>query len=494
MRKVGYFFVGWLLFGFAMNGLVLLSTGEPAGLVFGVIAVAGFVWLVRSYRTGGSGRGGPFAGTVTLRFQERLQRLDERLPEDPLDSSAIVSAWSLHLHDPEATDRLQATYKAMRDVVSEARVELETGREEPSDSAAERCRRLETKLADVQDYLRAVDLIAEREPELVETAIAEHAQAAEVLDLARRSGAATDELVAADARLQGARVALRQSQERPLDALRLAEEAERIAVEAAGTSERRRALPHALEAARSELAAARAALAAAAERHPPSALAEIRGLPSLAAEELERAAASEDYSTLGGAQAMTRRVQAHLGALERAAATARPRLEAAEEAVDAGLGRGTAAAARAAQLTNDARLQFEQEKPDWLEITALAERALRLLDESEAAQKEAPRPTSAAELQAVRERARSAREDVWAWALTTGPRAEAASVAAEHVERLLEEAERAEADDTERAAAIYARAATLAQAAAEEAESARPGAQETHAPDVWQRLEFWMGR
>ena len=164
-------------------------------------------------------------------------------------------------------------------------------------------------------------------------------------------------------------MALRRAEERPLDALRLADEAEQLADRAV----REAGLPAAVESAKREFENARASLAAATERHA-AALAEVRGLPALAAEQLER-------GDVEPALAMIRRVDAHLIALERAAnATARPLLEAAEEAVDDAVARGDAAGARAAELTAAARAELASEKPDWLELVARVERARRLID------------------------------------------------------------------------------------------------------------------
>lgn len=445
MRKLGYFFAGWILFGFAMNGLVSLMGGEPSGALFGALAAGGFVWLVRSYREG------PGASLVH-ELQEQLDRLVERLPPDPLSSAAIVSAWSVHTADPEAGDRLRQEYESARRTVDEAQRELDLVR---MTGVARRNERLEAKLAQVQDYVRAIDLLAAHEPELVEHAITEHAEAAESIDLARRTGADVEELIAADAKLQGARDALLRNEERPLDAIRFAEEAEPIAVAAA----RRGALPSEVQAVNDRLAEAEQGLAAASLRHAPSALAELRGLPALAREQLERASTA-DPAALMAARATIQRVESHLAHLERAAATARPTLEAAEQAVDAAVAHGGPAASRAAELTATARSMLREDRPDWLEITALVERALFLLGEEQEPVVEDAGSAS--------ERARSAREDVWSWALTSNPQADAARAVAEQVDRLLDDATRLEDDgDAAGAAAAYLRVVSLAEPAVE---------------------------
>jgi hypothetical protein len=416
MRIVGYLFAGWLLFGIATTGLTGLLTGDPSSFVFGVAAVAGLVWLVRSYR-----KGGP--------LERRVRALQARLPLDPLESDAIVNAWSIHGGDQLADARLRETYDGVRGSFEEVRAALETGGD------AARKERLQAKLDRVEDYLRAVDLLAAHEPELVGQAISEHAEARSLVD---RAGLAVDRLLDADAKLQGARAALRREDERPVEAIRLASEAEQIVVDAAEA-----------KALATRVDAVESALRSAEKRYAPAALAETRGLPDVARGQLERGALRAAHATID-------LVEAHLGALERAAVSARPKLEAAEEAVDAAFARGDEAAPRAAGLTEQARAQLDAARPDWLEIDALAERALRMVDEP--LDVEAPAPLGVA-----RTRAEQAREEVWAWALTSGPRADATRAVAEQVDQVLAEANGSED------VALYRRAEALARAAIDEA-------------------------
>jgi hypothetical protein len=416
MRIVGYLFAGWLLFGIATTGLTGLLTGDPSSFVFGVAAVAGLVWLVRSYR-----KGGP--------LERRVRALQARLPLDPLESDEIVNAWSIHGGDPAADARLRETYDGVRGSVEEVHAALETGGD------AARNERLQAKLDHVEDYLRAVDLLAAHEPELVGQAISEHAEARSLVD---RAGLPVDRLLDADAKLQGARAALRREDERPVEAIRLASEAEQIVVDAVEA-----------KALATRVDAVESALRSAEKRYAPAALAETRGLPDVARGQLERGALRAAHATID-------LVEAHLGALERAAVSARPKLEAAEEAVDAAYARGDESAEHATKLTEHARAELEAERPDWLEIDALAERAMRMVDEPPDV--DAPMPLGVA-----RSRAASAREELWAWALTSGPRADATRGVAEQVDELIDEANRTEDS------ALYRRAEALARAAIEEA-------------------------
>jgi hypothetical protein len=75
---------------------------------------------------------------------------------------------------------------------------------------------------------------------------------------------------------------------------------------------------------------------------------------------------------------------------------------------------------------------------------------------------------SAAEL------ARDARDEVWSWALTSSPNAEAARSVAEQIDRVLEEATRLENDgDPAGATAAYLRVVALAEPAVEAASRTR---------------------
>ena len=442
MRTLGYVFAGWILLGFVTSGLFALGAGAPGGGLAGLVAAVALVWLVRSYRRG------PGAG-LARELQQEVDRLAARLPADPLSSADVVNAWSLHVRDPAATARLHEEYSSARGAVAEVQRELDDVR---ASGVLRRRERLEAKLAQVRDYVHSLEVVAAAEPELIDQAVAEHADAAAAIDAARLTDADVDRIVAADDRLQGVRRALRPRKERPLEAIRLAQEAEGLAADAA----RRGALPAEIDALRRRLDAAEDGLAVALSRHAPAALAEVRGLPALAREQLDR---SDDAAGLASARATVARIESHLATLERAAATARPLLEAAEQAVDAGLAAGVQVAGRASELTTAARDLLRDERPDWLEISALAERALLLLGESPDADPDAAPGADAA---------REARDEVWAWALTSRPGAEDARLVAEEIDRLLEDASGLEHDgDDAGAAALYRRVVSLAAPAIE---------------------------
>jgi hypothetical protein len=227
MRTLGYLFAGWILFGIAMNGLVMLSSGDLSGVFIAVVFGAGLVWLVRSFRRGSRGMGALEPAVQSL--VDRFDGLGERLPEDPLENRAILLAWSVHLHEPNASEELRKRYEEVRSALVEARAELEA---DPQAALDDRRTRIDSVLAETRDYLGAVETMAEHEPALLDEAIAEHARAAAAVERARAEGVSVEQLTEADAKLRGARNALRKAEERPLDALRLADEAQRLVAEA----------------------------------------------------------------------------------------------------------------------------------------------------------------------------------------------------------------------------------------------------------------------
>ena len=349
--------------------LALYVQGSLAGSFGLLIAiVGGVVWYARRSRPA-------LAGAA------RVRGLAAAFPEDPLESDAIVQAWAPHAHDADALARLRESYdRTRRRLLADGDVE------------------------EAEEYLRSARTLAVEAPELVDRAIAEHGRAKRVIDSGDET--AEDVLLAADERLQGARDALRKDEERPLDALRLASEAERVAT-----------VPGELAALAADVEQTREAVAVASERHAERALAEVRGLPELAQEEVERAralAANDDYDdaleALATARTHVDRISSHLARLERAAATARDRLHLAEAAID---NAKVEDAERARALVEQARRELDAERPNWLEIVALAERALRVTGERHVEDA----------VDGARRRARGARDEAFAWALTNSRRA-----------------------------------------------------------------------
>jgi hypothetical protein len=245
MRLVGYIVAGWFLL--AMSQFVIWAL--PAALggpVWLLLAGGGVYWLVRRYRAGNEAESIGSEAAAAVRgldasVEDRLTRLRGELPPDPLASEDIVDAWSLHADDGAAVSRLYETYAEMRQRLLSASARLEelrARRKRPNvDIAAliDQYRNLDADVEALRDYVGAVRLLADEAPSLVDRAIEEHAKAEEALEEARAraivESRSLDALELADAKLRGAREALEKGAERPLDALRLATEARRLAGE-----------------------------------------------------------------------------------------------------------------------------------------------------------------------------------------------------------------------------------------------------------------------
>jgi hypothetical protein len=243
MRLFGYIVAGWFLL--AMSQFLIWSL--PAGLggpLWLLIAGGGVYWLVRSYRSGKDAEAIGTEAAAAVRgldasVEDRLARLRAELPPDPLSSEGVVNAWALHSENGQAVEQLYETYAEMRERLLSASALLEHLRAERSRPAVDiadlidRYRELDAEVEAVRDYVGAVRLLADEAPSLVARAIEEHAKAEEALELARAKASvesrSLEALELADAKLRGAREALQQGAERPLDALRLAAEARRLA-------------------------------------------------------------------------------------------------------------------------------------------------------------------------------------------------------------------------------------------------------------------------
>jgi hypothetical protein len=237
MRLVGYIVAAWFLI--SILGSVLMGAGAAGGL-FPLVLIGVLAWMVHSYRRGTGERAGASASASVAQLdrsvEQRLARLTDELPPDPLDSDDVVNAWALHGRDGAALERRRLTYGEVRQRYVAVREELAALRDRTDTEdvvLVEAYRQLDAEVERIRDYVGAVRLLADEGPDLVERAIKEHADAERAHEEARLSvavNARTNEaLVLADAKLQGARDALAKGDERPLDALRLASEARRLA-------------------------------------------------------------------------------------------------------------------------------------------------------------------------------------------------------------------------------------------------------------------------
>jgi hypothetical protein len=242
MRLFGYIVAGWFLL--AISQFVIWAVpGGLGGPLWLLLAGGGIYWLVRHYRAGseiesiGSEAAAAVRGLDTS-VEDRLTRLKHELPPDPLASGEIVDAWALHAQDGAAVNKLYETYADMRQRLLTATAQLEdlrARRKRPNVDIAlliDQYRELDADVETLRDYVGAVRLLADEAPTLVDRAIEEHAKAEAALEAARAQALveprSLDALELADAKLRGAREALQNGAERPLEALRLAAEVRRL--------------------------------------------------------------------------------------------------------------------------------------------------------------------------------------------------------------------------------------------------------------------------
>jgi hypothetical protein len=362
------------------------------------------------------------------RLEDRRNALAPALPEDPLDNDHLVQIMGALVNEPAAErDRVEAEY---RDHVTQfaawaenlarlrrrlPRFEAGTLGGQADDDEAE-LERLGAVAASLEAYVDGLAGRSKRAQALPDEALEAATRAGEALEEARASyeklgAGSAPELDAADEKLRRAWDALEKGHERPETAEKLAAEVEATAAAA----EKRLSLPDEIVKRRSQVETTSAGLErelqALAERfraaalvHAPSSWRELEGIQQMVGEELELAwelspAGADDEETaerleqasaaLARGQALARRIAAQLDALERAALEARNEVEEAERAIDrawaSAADRGTSREARlrrAGELVQQARAELERDKPDWLEVSALAERSAKLAAET----------------------------------------------------------------------------------------------------------------
>ncbi|HKF13793.1 MAG TPA: hypothetical protein VKB13_01025 [Gaiellaceae bacterium] len=224
VRLFGYIVAGWFLIWTLSTSLVLAGGAGP--VVAPLVAVGVIALLVHTYRRGG--RAGRFDEVERL-LDARLTEFERALPADPLENAQLVAAWTLHGDDRDTNSQLAETYREMREKVAAARSELELLR---STGTAADYARLQRDVAEIHEYLRAISVLSTEAPELLDRALAAHADALRAVDAKRETtedATALELLEHADATLKGARAALVRGDERPLDALLLTMEARRLA-------------------------------------------------------------------------------------------------------------------------------------------------------------------------------------------------------------------------------------------------------------------------
>ena len=395
---------------------------------------------------------GPLPSPDTLR--PRLESLSRDLPDDPLDSPLVVALADLYDHEPpDERERLDQEYHEQRERLVTCRSALERGESEEL---------LRREVDGVEAYVSGLRATAARAGDdpvgaaLGATGEASDALAAARVEAGAVEGAAAGELderlADAEPKLRTAQGAFAKGAERPLLALRLADEVERTAAEVLGRARRLRGLPDELErrlhefdraAVRldRELARVKEDFRTASQQYAPSCWTEVRGVGASAAQSAERArryrsaAAAkiqtsaaeakeeldEAFRALERAQALAAKISDHLSRLEEASLTARERVSAAERAIEAGWAANgdrddDAVFGRSRELVSQARAELEQSRPDWLRAVELAASARGLVQPREAEIVDTQVADGGLE---TRARAKEVRDDAWAHGLVS---------------------------------------------------------------------------
>jgi hypothetical protein len=223
-----------------LSGLSLLWAGNAYGFVLLLISAALIYVLVRMERMRRrerryGGYGEAIEG-YELRFSDEQRALEAKLPQDELDNPAMLELLSAYEHDADETEAVRRLYEQLRQRFSDwcdefARLHAlnESGAVGLPEKFAERYVELDRQLSRLRLEARAVKISRELEDPLDH--IAEGALMLEKAEAscARRFGSKIPEEVSAmlklaRQRLAEARAAIAAGAERPLDAVRLAQE------------------------------------------------------------------------------------------------------------------------------------------------------------------------------------------------------------------------------------------------------------------------------
>jgi hypothetical protein len=431
------------------------------------------------------------------RFESAEPRLLVALPEDPLESAALVALLAAHLHEPpEAQARLEAEYR-------ERRAQLVAWTEKahllgsPNDVGAAGLRgwlaeaeEIAADLSEIEAYAKDLEGRAAATEGLLEKALERATRAGEAVKAARTeiesvgdSRATSDlreRLDAAEAKHREAWSALEKGKERPFSALRFADEAAALADDVKRQATRITALPRELERQLAELQPSIDQVTADLERvheefdaavdsYAPTCWHEIGGFGQTAQRALERArhlrdeaarrAQSADPDQLeharkdaeqarlavDDAKRLRDAIERHLAKLEAAALQGRDRVIQAEQEIDRAWAavRENGAGAddllqRAGDLVGEARDGLAKPQPDWLTIVELADRGAGLAREAQAGTSSTPAAGGSRHrtLDEARTHAKDARDSAWAHAIVRPD-------AAEGIRSLLDAAEEA---------------------------------------------------
>jgi hypothetical protein len=423
---------------------------------------------------------GADARRYARRFEEAERRLASALPEDPLENDALVAVLALYLHEPpDARAAVEDEYRSRR---KEFLAWRQRARALPSplglDGQGLRewlqdAEELDAELSAIEGYAADIQSRAEASEGLADKALERLTRAGDVLSAARAQAATItdtssiralgDSLAVADARYQEAWTAMEKGKERPVTAVRLADEAAALAEDVQRRAARISALPAAIDRRLSELERSIERLEAdldhvreefetAAASYAPSCWREIGGVGHAAQRDLERARRLQNSAArlarsgdpdhleraereaveagLAVADAVRLRevIARHLEKLETAAVEARDVVLRAEQEIDrawtgvheaGGNGRENELLLRATDLVQKARDGLAQPKPDWLAIVELAERGFELAREAGAqpSREAAGFDSVRLAIEDAKARAKDSRDSAWAQAI-----------------------------------------------------------------------------
>ena len=416
-----------------LSGLSLLWAGKAYGFLLLLVAAALIYVLVRMERTRRrerryGGYGEAIEG-YERRFTDAERELESKLPENALDSPALLELLSAYEHDPTDADRVRSEYADLRQRFLDWREECKRMRALSEAGAvglpkefAEHYEQLAQQLTDLIADVKRLEARAAEIDQETEDPLDQIARAALKLEQAKATcthrftgkipSELTSQLLAGDEKLGQARVAIAKGAERPLDATRLSREAFALAASVEATAGELVEAPAGIETdcarLELELKGVKAKLETAAASYSPSCLVEIKGCAAEAEESTKRVralaasscASRRDVSLAEAREAHTRarvlvkRIEDHLTALEQASLNARRDVELAELEIDkawasvttssdsaAETERAERVATRARELAAQARAELQQPEPDWFRVTALAEHVVQMAQE-----------------------------------------------------------------------------------------------------------------
>jgi hypothetical protein len=442
------------------------------------------------------------------RFDEAEGRLAAALPEDPLENEALVEVLAAYLHEPpEARASVEDEYRSRREQLLDwrQRAHLLGSPHGLEDSALRAWLReaqgLDVELSALEAYAADIRHRANAMEGLAEQAVEQATRAGELLTAARAACAALDDarsaeflserLDVAEAKRREAWDTLEKGKERPVTALRLADESAALADDVKQRAARIAALPEEIKRRLSELETSIEQVQADLERvhdgfetaaasYAPSCWHEIGGVGHAARRALERArrlresaarlAGSSDPNQLEHAEReagearlavddaarLREAIERHLEKLETAAVEGRDLVLRAEQGVDrawsavhehGGRGGENELLQRAADLVQEARAALARPQPDWLTIVELANRGAELAREAQAG-RSIPIVNSASPrlaLEDAKARAKESRDAAWAEAIVRPATAATAPSLLEAAEDAYQAAVRVEA-------------------------------------------------